>query len=81
MVETSGLVSTDHSDRYLNLAIIEIGEALSEIGTHRQRGARAGDVVYRPAQDKLMKAMAALTGKFWSPPIDPANLELGKKGS
>ena len=49
------------NDRYLNLAMINIGEAIVMINNARQRGHPPGDD-YKPARLALAKAAAALQG-------------------
>lgn len=55
------------ADRYLNLALIQLGEALTAIGNLRQRQTPPGDGYAVPKLD-LSRVAAALSGKIWEPP-------------
>lgn len=63
-------------ERYMNLAMINIGEAIAEISNVRQRGVvgEVGDEGYGKefgaAQIALDRAKAALNGKAYAPPPD-----------
>lgn len=50
--------------RYLNLAVINIGDALTTIGNLRQRGKVAGEAMTEPVL-ALRRAIAALEGRPW----------------
>lgn len=67
-------------DRYINLAIINIGEALTTIGNLRQRNCTPGDD-FNGAKDKLRHAIAALDGQLHTVTVDPKHLEKGRPGS
>lgn len=56
------------SDRYLNLAMICIGECLTTLGNLRQRKVPAGPE-YVEVTIGLSRACAAMSGKTWEPPI------------
>jgi hypothetical protein len=60
-------------DRYLNLAMINIGEALTEFGNVRQRGGQpglfAGD--FANVRLSLLRAVSALETTIWAAP-EPA---------
>lgn len=72
---------SNHSENFLNLAIIETGEALTALGTLRQRGVVAGDPAFVPVAEKLRRAAHALSGAVYPQIVDPRHAELGKKGS
>lgn len=55
-------------DRYLNLAVISVGEALTEMANRRQRGCMPG-ADYAVAREKLDRAIAALWGRLWVPEV------------
>lgn len=58
-------------DRYLNLAMINIGEALTELGNARQRGGYPGGDMAN-VRLALRRATFALDGaEYVSPPNDP----------
>ena len=57
-------------ERFLKLAVLNIGEALVEISNQSLRGRTVGrDMIV--ARDKLQRAMAALNGEVWVTPVDP----------
>lgn len=49
-------------ERYLNLALINIGEAVAEIANVRQRGHPPG-IDYYFASERLLRAISALAGR------------------
>lgn len=53
-------------ERYLNLALINLGEAVTEIANQRQRGAMPGHD-YNAAAEKLRRAISALDGRLYAP--------------
>ena len=62
-------------ERFLNLAMLNIGEALvnigeaiAEISNLRQRGQLPGNE-YNFAEEKLQRAICALHGKLWVPEV------------
>lgn len=57
------------ADRYLNLAMINIGEALTELGNIRQRGAVPGADCAN-VKLALGRALAALDGRMFEPAVD-----------
>lgn len=59
-------------EHYLNLAGIELGEALTQMNNLRQR--RASKTDYREVQIKLHRAMAALAGHAYTAPVDPIHI-------
>lgn len=75
------MMAVDQSERFLNLAVIEIGEALTLIGNLRQRGLPAKTENYALVVLKLTVAVHAVVGEFYTPPIAPQHLEIGKPGS
>jgi hypothetical protein len=60
--ESSVDASGARSDAYLDLAAIELGEALALYGNLRRRGARAGDARYNVVALKLGAVGSALRG-------------------
>jgi hypothetical protein len=64
-------------NRYLNLAVIYIGEALTELGNVRQRGGAPGSDFIN-VQFALRRATFALQGKPYEPlPPDPKHSNAG----
>lgn len=61
------------SDRYLNLAFINMGEAISQLGNVRLRGAQTGNDTME-VQLALRRALAALRGEVYVPPPDNKNV-------
>lgn len=59
-------------DRYLNVAMINLGEAITELGNIRQRGATPGRDTAN-VQLALLRAQAALAGVSFVPPPDNKN--------
>ena len=55
------------NDRYLNLAVIYLGEALTELGNVRQRGGTTGPD-YINVQFCIRRASFALRGVPYEPP-------------
>jgi hypothetical protein len=55
-----------NDERFLNLALINVGEAVALISNLRQRGTPPGPE-YGVAQEKLLRAVAALEGKVHAP--------------
>lgn len=64
----------DESDRYLNLATINLGEAMTTLGNVRQQGHKAGDPEYNRVRFKLTLAIFALDGKPYDPSPDVKDL-------
>jgi hypothetical protein len=64
----------DESDRYLNLATINLGEAMTTLGNVRQQGHPAGDTAYNRVKFKLTLAVFALEGRPYEPPPDVKDL-------
>lgn len=58
--------------RYLNLAIINMGEALTTLGNLMQRGATPGKPVAE-VKLALLRALAALDGEAFVPPPNEIN--------
>lgn len=63
-----------HSDRYLNLAMMNIGEAITAIANIRQRGGVVGSE-FSPATLALSRAISALCGEKFSAPIDKPEIK------
>lgn len=65
-------------ERYLNLALINVGEAITELGNIRQRGATPGADCAN-VKLSLHRAMAALDGAIYvPPPIAPQHAPANK---
>jgi hypothetical protein len=64
-----------NSDRYLNLATINLGEAIVTLGNVRQQGHEAGASEYNTVKHKLTMALAALEGKAYEPPPDQPDIK------
>lgn len=65
-------------DRYLNLALINLGEAITQLGNLRQRGVAPGPETTE-VQLALLRATAALKGELYvAPPIDPQHAREGQ---
>lgn len=74
VVEALGLSNEDNlSDRYLNLAFVNMGEAITRLGNIRIRGARTGNDTME-VQLALSRALAALRGEVYVPPPDNKNV-------
>lgn len=67
----------DINERYLNLAMINIGEAMTELGNIRMRGALPGADTAN-VKLALSRALSALDGVVWTPPVGSA--ETAKEG-
>jgi hypothetical protein len=69
-----------YNERFLNLALINMGEALSEYANLRQRGATPSDPnrPFGTVQLKLRNAIAALGGEVYVAPVDPQHIGKGK---
>jgi hypothetical protein len=59
-----------NEDRYLNLALINIGEAVAYISNKRNSGGTVGMDMERP-KASLLKAIAALDGQNYVESVDP----------
>jgi hypothetical protein len=57
-------------DQYLNLAQINLGEALARIGNVRNMGGTIAENSYAEVQISLLRASAALMGCVFVPPIN-----------
>lgn len=74
VVEALGLSNeVNLSDRYLNLAFVNMGEAITQLGNVRIRGARTGNDTME-VQLALSRALAALRGEVYVPPPDNKNV-------
>jgi hypothetical protein len=54
---------------YLNLALINLGEAVSMTANLRLRGHAPGDHEFRPVEERLLRAAAALRGEIYTPEV------------
>jgi hypothetical protein len=69
----------DTNERYLNLAMINMGEALTTFGNMRQSGVPPG-TGYTAVTLALLRAISALNGKLWeAPPVDPQHVGIDTK--
>lgn len=59
-------------DRYLNSALINLGEALTELGNIRQRGGTPGSDCAN-VKLALLRATASLNGEPFTPPENNKN--------
>lgn len=75
------MMEVDRSERFLNLAVIEIGEALTLIGNLRQRGLTAKPENYALVVLKLSVAVHAVVGETFVAPVSAQHLEIGRPGS
>jgi hypothetical protein len=55
------------NDRFLNLVLINFGEAITEFGNVRQRGGKVGRD-YANVRLSLLRALSALNGELWTAP-------------
>jgi hypothetical protein len=57
----------ERNDRFLNLVLINLGEAITEFGNVRQRGGKVGND-YANVRLSLLRAQSALNGELWVAP-------------